>query len=216
MASKILFKDGKIQFSNTGKILFTPAAGDASDCACCDSCPDDGTSCGFCTSTSARRTVTFAGVSLCGTCINVDGGANARVRWNAGDVLNTSHVLVQQLDSCVWMKTLTNAIVIEESLDTACGTASFVADLTILLRKATTDISFIEVYSEQTLFSGLDVSLFADRLTTAAQDCSSVVNHVNNLSTCGISPLAAPGFGATGDAAMGTGGTAEVICGPAL
>ena len=33
--AKILFKDGKIQFDDTGKILFTQAGDDPADCACC-------------------------------------------------------------------------------------------------------------------------------------------------------------------------------------
>jgi hypothetical protein len=39
--AKILFKDGKIQFDATGKILFTKAGDDPDDCDCCGDDPSD-------------------------------------------------------------------------------------------------------------------------------------------------------------------------------
>ncbi|MEM9019933.1 MAG: hypothetical protein AAGC44_05160 [Planctomycetota bacterium] len=42
--AKVLFKDGKMQFSDTGKILFTQAGDDPEDCVCCSD--DPCTSCG--------------------------------------------------------------------------------------------------------------------------------------------------------------------------
>jgi len=155
--------------------------------------------------TPLEYSVVFSEISLCTACFTTIGyptGDSARVSWNAGDVLNTSHTLTQT-SGCVWEKTLTNAIFEEVFFDAACGTADVngINDVYIKLTRSLTDWT-LEVSTEFNAWLFYDVQ--AGLTSGGNQICASLPSFSTDLVTCGAVRTLGPD--------VATGGTATVTC----
>ena len=191
--------DGKITLDATGKVRLVDVGSDCPDC--CDGCTASGTSCTHCDDTTpSQYTVTFSGVSMCDTCVSYT-DEDARFDFSAGDVLNTSHTLTQAT-ACRWEKAFSGIAIF---IGASCVSGPFGLTTTIRLERSASDWTlnvFTDYTGETQGFIFYDVR--AADTSGADQLCSTLPSFSGDAASCA---------GAVGgDEAIGTGGTATVVC----
>lgn len=206
--AKILFKDGKVQFDDTGKILFTQAGDDPADCACCGgSCTASGTSCTHCTDvTPSQYEVTFDGVKLCECAYFVSTVDYGQPLWNTN--VNTGHTLSQS--TCLWRLTVANGIAVEVyGSDNTCTTSTGtpVSDYIITLTRDSLTSFILSVYRE----ASIDSLIFYSRVTGLTTGVCATLPVFNNQFTISDCDTNSTLLGRTTDV-IAYGGSATVVC----
>lgn len=215
--------DGTIALDATGKIRIQNSGGDCPDC--CDECTASSSICSNCSAgvTPVSYNVTFQSVDLCDVCHYNDSiVACLKIDWATTDVLNAAHTLTQVggggANNCIWTKTISNAVDIDEGNYTgaACTCTDYSStnrDIRITLQKFSATEYLLYVYAQSSL-TGFNqfYTIFYKEITVAAGDCelnNEVFDNGNNATDgtdCGN--LSADGVDPTG----GENGTGTVSC----
>ena len=215
--------DGTIGINGAGEVLLQDGSDDCPEC--CDECTASASICSNCSAgvTPVSYNVTFSNVSLCDVChYNSALVACVKIDWATTDVLNTAHTLTQVggggANNCIWTKTISNAVDIDEGNYTgaACTCTDYSStnvDIGITLSKFSATEYMLYVYAQSSL-TGFNqfYTIFYKEITVAAGDCelnNEVFNNGNNATDgtdCGN--RSADGVDPTG----GENGTGTVSC----